>query len=386
MIKSVKILTAPLDNDLHKNKIFVLCTKPSHTCIEVAEYMWTKYSIHTIGLLNPSNIVDIPMDMIITKNDQNNHHIGELRMSKRIINGQSYYLISWMNYKPVHILSTFPTTKSNERIISNTDNSKNTKSDNLPEPDIYKCYKNGQLSVEFHEDVDKNYRPNINSNRWEVHIFAHIIYSIVTNSYILHQSFYNFDANDLSLLDFIELILHYITKDYEQNRSERPDVNNSTNNSNEDMYNINVKLLKVPIIQEKLRRNKIDDVDNTSEIDIKNDNQSPNNNCIANDKIDFHITNQDLKTGCANNESNNLNTKGNVHTDNKSIENDKLKYNTNKHFAVKETFTDARIPRKRDMCNSCNKKKVATKCKECDVYLCIDETHNSTSCSRRYHE
>ena len=107
----IEKLMEPSTNLVDKGKNYVMCTDNWYTSLEIAEYLMNTYGIHLIGTIK-INRLGIPKSKIFPERGRNKRERGEMIMSKTTIDGHHYYFRAWMDSRPVHGLSTLPTTKS----------------------------------------------------------------------------------------------------------------------------------------------------------------------------------------------------------------------------------------------------------------------------------
>ena len=209
----IKKLTEPFTNIGHKGKNFVMCTDNWYTSFEIAQYLLTTYGIHFIGTIK-TNRSGIPKGRIFTDKGRNKKQRGEMNMAKTTIDGYDYYFTSWMDSRPVHGLSTLPTTKSMvQRKVKETPDAP-FRTVLVPRPDMWKWYNHGMGGTDLHDQFNKYYRTTVRCNKWPVRIFTHFITSCVTNAYILFKSFHGYETKDFSLKAFILNIISAMSENY----------------------------------------------------------------------------------------------------------------------------------------------------------------------------
>lgn len=243
-------------------------------------------------------------------------------MAKTVIDKNPYYFTSWMDSRPVHGLSTLPTTKSMvQRKTKETPDAPFTVTE-VPRPDMWGYYNHGMGGTDLHDQFNKYYRTTVRCNKWPIRIFTHFLTSCVTNAYILYKSAYGLETKDISLKTFIQEIIALVKVNFDDNR-------------------------KAEAKQAKEEAKQAARVDS----DSGSDDEAPrrNDEYKKRKKLPVHVR---------------LDNEGHYARLIKSTENDKIK--------------------NRGGCRMC-KAKVSTKCHKCDAYLCIDST-GDTTCFERFYE
>jgi Transposase IS4 len=173
----IKKLTETFTNIHHKGKNYVMCTDNWYTSFEIAEYLMTTYGVHLIGTIK-LNRSGIPKNRIFLDKGRNKKQRGEMNMAKTRINGHDYYFTSWMDSRPVHGLSTLPTTKSTvqRKIKERPDAPFRTVL--VPRPDMWKWYNLGMGGTDLHDQFNKYYRTTVRCNKWPIRIFTHFSHHV----------------------------------------------------------------------------------------------------------------------------------------------------------------------------------------------------------------
>lgn len=202
----IKKLTEPFTTLHHKAKNYIMCTDNWYTSFEIAVYLLKTYGIHLIGTIK-TNRTGLPKEKIFTDKGRNKKHRGDMAMSKTDIDGHSYYFTAWMDSRPVHGLSTLPTTKSMVQRKMKEDPNGPFRTVQVPRPDMWRWYNYGMGGTDLHDQFNKYYRTTVRCNKWAIRIYTHFITSCVTNAYILYKSAYDLETKDLSLMSFIMEVL-----------------------------------------------------------------------------------------------------------------------------------------------------------------------------------
>jgi Transposase IS4 len=142
-------------------------------------------------------------------------------MSKTPIEGKPYYFTSWMDSRPVHGLSTLPTTQSLVQRKAKAEGSEVFKNISVPRPDMWGWYNHGMGGTDLHDQFNKYYRTQVRCNKWPIRIYMHFMTSCVTNAYILYKSIKNLQTKDLSLKDFILELITTMGADLDEEEKRR---------------------------------------------------------------------------------------------------------------------------------------------------------------------
>lgn len=158
-------------------------------------------------------------------------------MAKTTIDRKDYYFTSWMDSKPVHGLSTLPTTKSMVQRKVKVRPDAPFRVANVPRPDMWRYYNCGMGGTDLHDQFNKYYRTTVRCNKWPIRIFAHFITSCVTNAYILYKSFLDLETTDMHLKDFIlEMITEvsdaFVDPEEEKKKKEEEAEDNDSGSDN----------------------------------------------------------------------------------------------------------------------------------------------------------
>jgi YHS domain-containing protein len=205
----IKKLTEPFVNIHHKGKNFVMCTDNWYTSFEVAEYLMDTYEVHLIGTVKV-NRTGLPKNKIYVDKGARKKSRSEMQQCKTIRNGKPYYFVSWMDSRPVHGLSTLPTTQSLVQRKSKAEGSEVFRVISVPRPDLFDWYNHGMGGTDLHDQFNKYYRTQVRCNKWPIRIYTHFLTSCVTNAYIVYKSIKKLHTKDLSLKSFILAIIDAI--------------------------------------------------------------------------------------------------------------------------------------------------------------------------------
>jgi Transposase IS4 len=205
----IKKLTEPFVNIHHKGKNFVMCTDNWYTSFEVAEYLMDTYEVHLIGTVKV-NRTGLPKNKIYVDKGARKKSRCEMQQCKTIRNGKPYYFVSWMDSRPVHGLSTLPTTQSLVQRKSKAEGSEVFRVISVPRPDLFDWYNHGMGGTDLHDQFNKYYRTQVRCNKWPIRIYTHFLTSCVTNAYIVYKSIKKLHTKDLSLKSFILAIIDAI--------------------------------------------------------------------------------------------------------------------------------------------------------------------------------
>jgi hypothetical protein len=113
------------------------------------------------------------------------------------------YFVSWMDNKPVHMLSTFATfldfvdrvSKVAKRYVGRIQ---------LVIPTVIKIYNKPMGGTDSMDQQLTYYKPRIKSRRWPVRVFLHFLQVSAYNSFVLHRQD---KAPKMKFLQYIETLL-----------------------------------------------------------------------------------------------------------------------------------------------------------------------------------
>jgi Transposase IS4 len=165
----IKKLTEPFTTIHHKSKNYVMCTDNWYTSFEIAEYLMNKCEVHLIGTIKLIR-AGLPRNKIYLDKGPRKKPRGEMQQCKTIRGGKPYYFISWMDSRPVHGLSTIPTTKSIVQRKAKAEGSEVFRNISVPRPDAFDWYNHGMGGTDLHDQFNKYYRTQARFNKWPIRI------------------------------------------------------------------------------------------------------------------------------------------------------------------------------------------------------------------------
>jgi hypothetical protein len=183
-------LTKP---DKFQNKGHVLATDNWYTSIKLAIYC-LMIGIYLIGTVK-TNRDGLPKDGIFPrtgggKRDRGQCEVRHQEVSYPDSNGveqkRNLYFVSWMDNKPVHMLSTFDTcldfckrvAKVAKRFAGHIQ---------LVIPTIIKIYNKVIGSTDGMDRQIVYYKPRFKSRRWPVRVFLHFVQICAFNAFVLYR-------------------------------------------------------------------------------------------------------------------------------------------------------------------------------------------------------
>ena len=118
------------------------------------------------------------------------------------------YLISWQDNKPVHLLSSIPTSMSQAYRVFK-ENGVFTGRAPIPIPSIVKGYNRSMGGGDLHDQLAQLYRTMIKTLVWQTRIFTQTLHSSVVNAHALCMRYYNLEKNDdgYTFLSFLTLLI-----------------------------------------------------------------------------------------------------------------------------------------------------------------------------------
>jgi hypothetical protein len=205
------------DRDIYHNKNHIMYVDNYFNTMALCDYLLTERSIHTVGTLRTNRIPKqlVPKDWWYKKSKKIQR--GSMK-SRRI--GNSLFVTSWYDKKPVNMLHTFHTTK--EPVTRNSKNSRTKKYEKvrIGRPTVVRAYNKGMGGTDSFDQRLAYYRPSINTKRWPHRIFFHLFQCSVINAHIIYKEMKGLEKHDplhdlFGFLDHIidELVAHNVAKD-----------------------------------------------------------------------------------------------------------------------------------------------------------------------------
>jgi len=199
-----------LDHDKFKHYNLVIATDNWYTSIYLALKL-LEWDIYLFGTCR-TNKVGVPKDKTFSKTGQNKKERGEIGYSKTrvLVKGleKFIYFISWMDNKPVHLISTFMSKASAvSRVVKQGKEYIGKALINIPT--IVMLYNKTMGGTDQFDQQLSYYKTTVKTRRWQVRIFTHFLHCAVVNAHILYKLHHNPTRNDhgFYLLDFTDMLI-----------------------------------------------------------------------------------------------------------------------------------------------------------------------------------
>jgi len=112
------------------------------------------------------------------------------------------YFTAWMDSKPVHMLSTFPSTRDNARRLSNVDG--RWERIDIPRPTVIKVYNDLMGGTDKFDQFNSYYDQRLRSKKWPLRIILHFLRGAAVNAHIL---FNHGRETKVPLLNFLKEVV-----------------------------------------------------------------------------------------------------------------------------------------------------------------------------------
>ena len=140
--------------------------------------------IHCIGTVK-TNKQHLPQDAIFPKTGGNRKNRGDMQCMQAQKDGHNYYFISWMDSKPVHLLSTYAGYKITcKRGVSNPLGGFHRVE--LPQPSHVRDYNDGMGGTDVGDQKASYYRFQHKARSWIRRIFSHFAQTAQVDAHILY--------------------------------------------------------------------------------------------------------------------------------------------------------------------------------------------------------
>ena len=204
-------LLDPLDELKRKNHI--LCVDNWYNQLLVAKYV-RSIGMHSTGTIK-TNKRGLPKEMLFKKTGRQKKNRGDMAslVTTALDSDNEYYLTMWMDTKPVHMLSTFRTSKSS--IIRNGLVNGKWERIRLDRPSVVGVYNAGMGGTDLFDQYCTYYRTTIKTKKWTTRIITHMVMCCLVNAYVIYKH-----ANaETSLLDFLDIYISELLHEQEPQRN-----------------------------------------------------------------------------------------------------------------------------------------------------------------------
>ena len=170
-----------------------------------------EWGIHLLGTVR-SNRKGLPKDRLFPKEGRGKRRRGEAEVSSTTVSikneDKKIYLVCWQDNKPVHLLSSTPTSLSQVDRV-HKENGRFTRRAPITMPSVIKSYNRSMGGADLHDQLVQLYRTMIKTVAWQTRMFTQVLHSSVVNAHVLYVSYYNLEKSDDSytFLSFLTLLI-----------------------------------------------------------------------------------------------------------------------------------------------------------------------------------
>lgn len=170
--------------ECYKNKNHVLATDNWYTSVPAANYVTKTIKAEFVGTIK-TNKKDLPVNGLFAKKGPSKQPRGAM---KQMVNGDGLRLNSWMDNKPVHVLSSLKSTtlECSRHVEMNGKGKGGWVKTTFPQPSIIKIYNKFMGGTDKNDQYISYIRPNLKSMSWVVRVFTHFIIIATVNAYIIY--------------------------------------------------------------------------------------------------------------------------------------------------------------------------------------------------------
>jgi hypothetical protein len=161
---------------------------------------------HHIGTLRKKR-AGIPPLAKFAKSGAGKRDRGDILMHKTEVGGKPVYLSSWMDNKPVMVLSSL------ESKVFEVDRAVQVRNTNvwntikIPAPTIIPLYNEGMGGTDGIDQHISYYRPRVKSLSWGPRIYSHLMAMAVINAYLIKIDKEKLDRKVYRHLDFLKALI-----------------------------------------------------------------------------------------------------------------------------------------------------------------------------------
>jgi hypothetical protein len=194
-----------------QNKNHILCTDNWYTSVVLAVFLLS-IGVYLIGTCK-SNKKYIPRAGIYKKTGPTKKERGEMSSMRCQLPGSLadfwVYFTSWMDNKPVHIVSTLPTSRSTVDRVHKDSKKAYAGKKELPIPTIVRLYNWFMGYTDLFDQKISYYVCYIKSKRWQHRVYTHFLSAAVVNAHILYTLDFKLQRGykSFELVDFIKSLI-----------------------------------------------------------------------------------------------------------------------------------------------------------------------------------
>ena len=152
----------------------------------------------------------LPSDAFFSKTGANKQPRGTLRqVGSHREDGSTYYFVSWMDNKPVHMLSTIPTLQTTcmRRVKVDVNGIEVWQVQEFWQPTLVRLYNKTMGGTDADDQMLSYYRPRVKTVSYVPRLFTHLMQTSLVNAYILWIAKKNLNKNQNRYLDFLNAVI-----------------------------------------------------------------------------------------------------------------------------------------------------------------------------------
>jgi hypothetical protein len=193
------------DNQQIHNKGYILSADNWFTSCKIAQRLREHRGIEYIGTIR-TNRAGVPRAAVFPKTGAGVRERGTIKAMKNTVNGHDYYITSWQDNKPVHILSTFRPKRTTVRRMLKGANGLWAEA-NVPCPTTIPVYNDAMKGCDVSDQNTASYdaRRRVQT-RWQPRLDRRVWKTAIVNANILRNSGKD-ERDQVPLLDFIKALI-----------------------------------------------------------------------------------------------------------------------------------------------------------------------------------
>jgi hypothetical protein len=198
----VRRLTEPTK---YHGKGHVLCTDNWYTSVGLAKFVYdAPRCMHFVGTVKV-NRKGLDPHCIFKEAGPNKKARGTMKCSVQALTPDrqhNLYQTAWMDGKPVHLLSTFPTRWSMVKRGKAAADGTYSKVD-IPRPTVIGAYNQGMGGTDLVDQLSTYYDDRMRTYKWQIRIYNHFLRISAINAHVLY---YKSQGAKTTLLSFITAV------------------------------------------------------------------------------------------------------------------------------------------------------------------------------------
>lgn len=193
------------DYDVLKNKNYMLYTDNWYTSIPLLLKLRAR-GIHLCGTVK-GQIRGTPYEHRFAATGRNKKVRGDMNQVKTTVGEFDVYYISWMDRKPVHLISSY--LGSTDLVTRAVKQNGRHAEIEVTRPSIVGDYNYGMGGTDKIDQKLSYYRCYLKTRHWKRKIYAHLLNIVLVNSHILYKESRQLasDAQGFRLINFMEMVI-----------------------------------------------------------------------------------------------------------------------------------------------------------------------------------